>query len=77
MRYMDQVRVDGFGSGEVLVEVSMGDLVALRRLLDRLLAIAEDGVEPVYVRDREDAVRFVMDLERIHWSAADDLYDVV
>ncbi len=77
MRYMDQVRVDGFGAGEVLMEVSMADLVALRRLLDRLLAIAEEGEVPVIRRDREDAVRFVMDLERIHWAAADDLYDVV
>lgn len=77
VRYMDQVRVDGFGSGEVLMEVSMADLVALRRLLDRLLAMAEEGEGPVIRRDREDAVRFVMDLERIHWSAADDLYDSV
>lgn len=66
MRYMDQVRVNG----DVLVEISMTELVALRRLLTTLLDQAADveavPVGAVYTWSRV--------LESIQLDAAADLY---
>lgn len=72
MRYMDQVRVDGFGAGEALAEISLADVQWLLGLLQRVADDVErEGVE------RGRAAGLVADLRLVYWSALEDLYDVV